>query len=107
MSKRWLALAICVVILAYLPAMRAPFEFDDAASIPGNASIQTLWPPSVPLNPPANTSVLDAWREILPAVLRQVLREAEHARHAAPAVGREEVAQHQQPPVHPPSATRA
>ena len=52
-----IALIITATIIAYGPAMRAPFEFDDATSIPGNATIRTLWPPSVPLNPPENTSV--------------------------------------------------
>ena len=55
----WSVIAIVLVgtIIAYWPAMRAPFEFDDATSIPGNATIRTLWPPSVPLSPPENTTV--------------------------------------------------
>src|SRR5215217_630511 len=49
----WLLLAILVVaILAYAPAFRAPFMFDDEASIQKNASIRRLWPPSVALEPP-------------------------------------------------------
>lgn len=51
-----IGLAIAVVV-AYAPAMRAPYEFDDIASIPANETIRALWPPSTPLNPPSNTTV--------------------------------------------------
>ncbi len=50
-----LALA-AAVLAAYWPALRAPFEFDDFASIPANATIRTLRP-SIALDPPENTTV--------------------------------------------------
>ncbi|HEX3865951.1 MAG TPA: hypothetical protein VHV78_04330, partial [Gemmatimonadaceae bacterium] len=54
----WIPIALALLaIVVFAPAWRAPFEFDDIASIPGNPTIRTLWPASVPLNPPANTSV--------------------------------------------------
>ena len=50
-------LAVVVAVVAsYWPALRAPFEFDDFASIPANATIRTLRP-SIALDPPANTTV--------------------------------------------------
>jgi tetratricopeptide (TPR) repeat protein len=48
--------ALLAAIIAYLPALRAPFELDDFASIPGNATIRTL-APAVALDPPPNTTV--------------------------------------------------
>jgi tetratricopeptide (TPR) repeat protein len=48
--------ALLAAILAYSPALRAPFELDDFASIPGNPTIRTL-APSVALAPPENTTV--------------------------------------------------
>ncbi len=48
----WAALAIAVCI-AYAPALKAPFVFDDVVSIVDNTSIRRLWPPSVPLQPPS------------------------------------------------------
>jgi len=42
--------------IAYVPAMRAPFEFDDASSITSNPSLRSL-SPAVALRPPDNTSV--------------------------------------------------
>ena len=51
-----LALALATLI-AFSPALRAPFQFDDLDSIPGNASIRRLWPLSVPLNPPPDNAV--------------------------------------------------
>jgi tetratricopeptide (TPR) repeat protein len=51
-----LAVAVATAI-AYLPAMRGPFIFDDEDAIMLNPTIQRLWPPSVPLNPPHTTSV--------------------------------------------------
>jgi tetratricopeptide (TPR) repeat protein len=48
---------LVATVVVYLPAMRAPYEFDDAKGIPGNPSIRALWPLSVPLHPPQNTSV--------------------------------------------------
>jgi tetratricopeptide (TPR) repeat protein len=47
------AVIVVSVVAAYLNGLRAPFELDDFASIPENASIRTLWPLSVPLSPPA------------------------------------------------------
>jgi protein O-mannosyl-transferase len=58
-SPVW-ALVVAVLVatvVVYLPAMRAPYEFDDAKSIPGNPTIVALWPLSVPLHPPHNTTV--------------------------------------------------
>ena len=58
-ARRWamaaLAVAVCV---AYAPALRAPFIFDDITSIVDNASIRRLWPPSIPLRPPAGGSAV-------------------------------------------------
>src|SRR6185503_13118586 len=51
-----LVIAMAATIVVYLPAIRAPFEFDDIDSIPGNATIRSL-APSVVLHPPPNTSV--------------------------------------------------
>jgi protein O-mannosyl-transferase len=49
----WMTVAtVCAAVLAFSPALRAPFQFDDTASIPGNTSIRRLWPPSIPLHPP-------------------------------------------------------
>ncbi len=57
-ARAIVAVACAVATVAvYAPALRAPFEFDDVPAIVTNASIHRLWPPSVPLNPPANTSV--------------------------------------------------
>lgn len=55
---RWMLPAILLIaFVALAPALRAPFEFDDATAIPANESIHTLWPPSVALSPPPNTAV--------------------------------------------------
>ncbi len=54
------ALALVLVaaaIIAFGGALRAPFQFDDLPSIPQNASIRALWPPTVPLSPPPGVSV--------------------------------------------------
>ena len=48
---------LAATIIAYLPAIRAPFVLDDVQSIPGNPTIRALWPLSVPFAPPANTTV--------------------------------------------------
>ena len=53
----WMWTVIALTIIAYLPAVRAPYAFDDISAIPGNASIRRLTPLSVPLSPPANTAV--------------------------------------------------
>jgi tetratricopeptide (TPR) repeat protein len=55
--RAWWAALVLLTVVAYAPAMRSPFLFDDIASIPANASIRQLWPPAVPLHPPVNTSV--------------------------------------------------
>jgi tetratricopeptide (TPR) repeat protein len=55
-SLFWLLLSFSVLV-AYWPAMRAPFDFDDIDSIQSNASIRQLWPVSVPLRPPTGVSV--------------------------------------------------
>ncbi|MEO7455978.1 MAG: tetratricopeptide repeat protein [Gemmatimonadaceae bacterium] len=53
--RRWaLAAVLLCTVLAYLPAMRGPFEFDDISSIPGNTSIRSL---ADAFSPPPNTSV--------------------------------------------------
>ncbi len=49
-------LVLVATVVAYAPALQAPYEFDDVASIPANASIRTLHLPSA-LSPPENTSV--------------------------------------------------
>ncbi|MFA6289792.1 MAG: tetratricopeptide repeat protein [Opitutaceae bacterium] len=49
----WLPLAIVtVVVLIYYNSLGIPFVFDDEYSVVKNVSIRTLWPLSVPLNPP-------------------------------------------------------
>jgi Flp pilus assembly protein TadD len=40
------------VIVAYAPALRAPFDFDDVPAIVDNPTIRTLWPPAGPLHTP-------------------------------------------------------
>lgn len=41
-----------VTVAAYLNSLRAPFVFDDLPSIPGNPTLEKLWPLSGPLSPP-------------------------------------------------------
>ena len=53
----WWALLVLATVVAYWPAIRAPYVFDDIASIPANASIRQVWPPSIALSPPVNTTV--------------------------------------------------
>ena len=53
----WLALIALSVVIAFSTAMTAPLVFDDVPAIKENASIRQLTPFSVPLSPPANTSV--------------------------------------------------
>ena len=56
--RLWVAAAlVAITCLAYAPALEAPFQFDDLASITGNASIRSLWPVSVPLHPPPRAAV--------------------------------------------------
>ncbi len=45
------------VLLANAPALRAPFLFDDVATIETNPSLHTLWPPWVALSPPQNSTM--------------------------------------------------
>ncbi len=53
-----MAIALVIITcLAYSPALRAPFQFDDLESISGNITIRSLWPPSVPLHPPPGIAV--------------------------------------------------
>jgi hypothetical protein len=51
-----LALAVAI-LLAFGAAVRAPFQFDDVASIDRNPTIERLWPPSAALNPPRGIAV--------------------------------------------------
>ena len=58
-QRRWATVALVVAVcVAYSPALRAPFIFDDITSIVENVSIQRLWPPSIPLRPPAGGSAV-------------------------------------------------
>src|SRR6266581_2950434 len=50
--RRWASLVVLLTLVAYWPAVRSPFELDDVASIPENATIRRVWPPSIPLRPP-------------------------------------------------------
>lgn len=52
-----LGAVIAATFIAYAPAMKGPFVFDDKVSIVENRSIQRLWPLTIPLRPPENTSV--------------------------------------------------
>ncbi len=55
--RRWVPIALAIMtVVVYAAAIRAPYEFDDIASIPANASIRSL-SPSIALDPPTNTSV--------------------------------------------------
>ena len=38
----WLAAIVVVTIIAFAPAIPAPFQLDDVTSIPGNPTIRTL-----------------------------------------------------------------
>ena len=55
---RHLAIAVALavaVIVAYAPAFRAPFIFDDELSVQRNVSIRQLWPPDLALHPPGGS----------------------------------------------------
>ena len=55
---RWaiaIGLAVAVAV-AFSPALRAPFIYDDLESIAGNVTIRRLWPLTVPLTPPADVA---------------------------------------------------
>jgi tetratricopeptide (TPR) repeat protein len=55
---RALILMMAVTALAYSAALKAPLQFDDIASISENATIRQLWPPSIPLHPPAGSTAV-------------------------------------------------
>src|SRR5713101_2494123 len=58
MSRRRTLIALVIAtLLAYSAALEAPFQFDDFSSIPENATIARLWPPSVALRPPPQIAV--------------------------------------------------
>ena len=42
------ALSVSLTVLAYAPAMRGPFVWDDLSEIAENPAIRVLWPPWVP-----------------------------------------------------------
>ncbi len=48
---------IVAAFAAFLPAIRAPFVFDDVGSIPGNPTIEHVFPLSTSLNPPPRVAV--------------------------------------------------
>lgn len=43
---------VAIAFLAFGPALRAPFDFDDREAITENTTIRQLWPASMPLHPP-------------------------------------------------------
>ena len=51
------ALIVAVGALAYANSFSGALVFDDVPAIPDNPTIRTLWPPSVPFSPPANSGV--------------------------------------------------
>ncbi|MFI5233911.1 MAG: tetratricopeptide repeat protein, partial [Gemmatimonadales bacterium] len=56
--RRWIPLAlVAVTVLAYLPALSAPFVMDDVLGISSNPSIQRLVPPTSAFTPPPNLPV--------------------------------------------------
>jgi tetratricopeptide (TPR) repeat protein len=52
-----IAVVIVAVFAAFAPAIRAPFAFDDVGSIPGNPTIEHVFPLSTSLNPPPRLAV--------------------------------------------------
>ncbi|HEY2164570.1 MAG TPA: hypothetical protein VGH04_11290, partial [Gemmatimonadaceae bacterium] len=52
-----IALMIVAVFAGFAPAIRAPFAFDDVGSIPGNPTIEHVFPLSTSLNPPPRLAV--------------------------------------------------
>jgi protein O-mannosyl-transferase len=49
----WVAVLLALATVAvYLNGLPAPFVFDDIPSIPGNPTLEKLWPLSGPLSPP-------------------------------------------------------
>ncbi len=55
----WIAISVIIaaVLAAFAPALRAPFEFDDVASIRDNPTILHVFPLSTSLHPPARAAV--------------------------------------------------
>jgi protein O-mannosyl-transferase len=49
------ALIVLVGAAVFWNSLRGPFLFDDVASIPGNATIRSLWPPPGALAPPSHS----------------------------------------------------
>lgn len=60
-----LALVLCALTVSYLGALRAPFIFDDIASIAENPTLRQLWPPGVVLRPPVGDGFTVAGRPLL------------------------------------------
>ena len=52
-----IAVMIIAAFVAFAPAIRAPFAFDDVGSIPGNPTIEHVFPLSTSLNPPPRLAV--------------------------------------------------
>jgi len=52
-----IAVMIVAAFAAFAPAIRAPFVFDDVESIPGNPTIEHVFPLSTSLNPPPRLAV--------------------------------------------------
>jgi protein O-mannosyl-transferase len=52
-----IAVMIVAAFVAFAPAIRAPFAFDDVGSIPGNPTIEHVFPLSTSLNPPPRVAV--------------------------------------------------
>lgn len=48
---------VVAAFVAFAPAIRAPFAFDDVGSIPGNPTIEHVFPLSTSLNPPPRLAV--------------------------------------------------
>ena len=58
-ASRWLAIGAlygALALVAFGPALRAPFDFDDLIAITANASIRRLWPLTDVLHPPSVAS---------------------------------------------------
>ena len=56
-ARIWIAVMIIAAFAAFAPAIRAPFAFDDVGSIPGNPTIEHVFPLSTSLNPPPRLAV--------------------------------------------------
>ena len=59
--SRWflpvLGAVLLATALAFSPALTAPFQFDDIASISGNPTITAAWPPGRAFSPPNGITV--------------------------------------------------